>query len=131
MTEDKAVIKQSAPHGKGRDITTLAKEVVFTEPILIPERGYLTIRQWILSSLAYVKLRTSGLPMVNNSAMDPVELRAAIIRDLESRAQMGEKKYGERLRAFNGRDPQVDLLQELYDALVYDEQHIEEQTTTK
>lgn len=37
---------------------------------------------------------------------------------------MGAKKYGERLKAFNGRDWSLDLLQELADAIQYNEQGI-------
>ena len=39
--------------------------------------------------------------------------------DHEARIQFGEKKYGQRLKANNGRDAKLDLLQELLDALSY------------
>ena len=35
---------------------------------------------------------------------------------------MGEKKYGTRLKTFNGRDALLDLQQEVYDAIVYAQQ---------
>lgn len=46
--------------------------------------------------------------------------------DLEERAQKGERAYGERLKANNGRDALVDLYQELLDACCYCRQMIEE-----
>lgn len=42
-----------------------------------------------------------------------------VIKDLEFRAELGEAKYGTRLHTFNGRDPLIDLYEELLDALVY------------
>jgi hypothetical protein len=49
-----------------------------------------------------------------------------VIRDLKERKKFGTQKYGEPLKAFNGRNPLVDLYQELIDALVYVRQHLEE-----
>lgn len=43
----------------------------------------------------------------------------ALREDLIARALMGEKKYGTKLRVFNGRSAIVDLYQELQDALMY------------
>lgn len=40
-------------------------------------------------------------------------------RDIRDRDHHGEEKYGTRLRPFNGRNPEVDLYQELLDAIVY------------
>lgn len=45
-----------------------------------------------------------------------------IAEDIEARIQMGEKKYGSRLKAFNGRDVFTDLGQELLDAINYAKQ---------
>lgn len=42
-----------------------------------------------------------------------------VVGDLTDRAEMGKAKYGTYLRAQNGRDAEVDLLQELYDAAMY------------
>ena len=39
--------------------------------------------------------------------------------DIECRAQLGERKYGERLKANNGRDALRDLYEEILDAAVY------------
>lgn len=38
---------------------------------------------------------------------------------LRSRSEFGKRKYGTVLRAFNGRDPYLDALQELLDLFVY------------
>lgn len=45
---------------------------------------------------------------------------------LESRKKFGYEKYGTHLQANNGRDPYVDCLEELGDALVYLRQCVEE-----
>jgi hypothetical protein len=55
------------------------------------------------------------------------EIVPLVIKDLELRSKMGKEKYGETLRAFNGRNPLVDLYQELLDAVQYIRQAIEEQ----
>ena len=55
-----------------------------------------------------------------------VELRSmqldSLADDIEARIRMGEKKYGSRLKAFNGRDVFTDLGQELLDAINYAKQ---------
>lgn len=43
----------------------------------------------------------------------------AVREDLIARAEIGEKKYGTKLRVRNGRRAIVDLYQELLDALMY------------
>ena len=47
------------------------------------------------------------------------EVAPLVCKDIEDRAAKGEKSYGERLKAFNGRDPLIDLYQELLDACMY------------
>ncbi len=49
-----------------------------------------------------------------------------VLKDMEDRRKMGIEKYGTPLQPFNGRDPLVDLYQELLDACVYIRQAIEE-----
>lgn len=51
---------------------------------------------------------------------------ALVIADMKARDDFGRKKYGTPLQPFNGRDPLVDLYQELLDACVYVRQEIEE-----
>jgi len=47
--------------------------------------------------------------------------------DIEKRMELGRRKYGEYLRAFNGRSWKIDLYEELLDAVCYLRQGIEEQ----
>jgi hypothetical protein len=45
-----------------------------------------------------------------------------IAEDTEARIRLGEKKYGTRLKAHNGRDAMLDLYQEILDGCNYAEQ---------
>ena len=54
------------------------------------------------------------------------EITPLVIKDLEERYRYGKDKYGEGLRANNGRDPLIDLYQELLDAVLYTRQALEE-----
>jgi len=58
------------------------------------------------------------------------EITPLVVTDLKLRSAMGKEKYGETLRAFNGRDPLIDLYQELLDAVQYIRQEIEEKRAT-
>jgi hypothetical protein len=49
-----------------------------------------------------------------------------VVEDMQARDHAGRQKYGTPLQAHNGRDPLVDLYQELLDAVVYLRQAIEE-----
>lgn len=49
-----------------------------------------------------------------------------VVHDFEERAKMGEAKYGERLKAHNGRDALLDAYQEAIDLCMYLRQKIEE-----
>jgi len=55
------------------------------------------------------------------------EIAELVKADIEARAQMGETKYGERLRANNGRNALMDLYQEILDAAMYIRQRLEEE----
>lgn len=54
------------------------------------------------------------------------DIAPLVCADIMARSAVGEKKYGEPLKAFNGRDPLVDLYQELLDGAQYIRQAIEE-----
>jgi hypothetical protein len=56
--------------------------------------------------------------------MDIFEL---VKQDIEARAEKGIKKYGERLKPFNGRNALQDLYEELLDAVMYTKQLLLEQ----
>jgi|SRR5579863_5373763 len=45
-----------------------------------------------------------------------------IADDIEARIRLGERKYGTRLKAFNGREPLMDLYQEVLDGINYSQQ---------
>lgn len=62
-------------------------------------------------------------PMPEGDGADIVEL---VKNDLECRAVLGERKYGERLKPHNGRDALVDAYQEALDLCMYLRQVIEE-----
>jgi hypothetical protein len=55
------------------------------------------------------------------------EVTPLVIKDLELRSKMGAEKYGETLRAFNGRNALVDAYQEALDLVQYLRQALEEQ----
>lgn len=61
------------------------------------------------------------LPLGNGA-----EIAALVKADIEARAVIGEAKYGQRLRANNGRDPLIDAYQEALDLCMYLRQAIEE-----
>lgn len=52
-----------------------------------------------------------------------------VMMDLEARAVMGEERYGERLKAHNGRNALIDAYQEALDLAMYLRQAIEEQSS--
>lgn len=56
-----------------------------------------------------------------------VEVGALVKQDIEDRIQLGEKRYGERLKTFNGRNALWDAYQEILDLANYLRQLIEEQ----
>jgi hypothetical protein len=72
-------------------------------------------------------LATEEEPMPDG---DGRKIHDLVQEDLESRAKLGKEKYGERLRAFNGRDALKDSYQEVLDLAVYLRQLIEERGTT-
>jgi hypothetical protein len=54
-----------------------------------------------------------------------------VCKDLERRAKLGERKYGERLLPFNGRRALQDLYEELLDAANYCKQLLMEEDMEK
>lgn len=132
MPENGAISQQNAPHGKGRDIVDLLAKESLQMVFWTPDDGMNTVHQWITSSALFVKIlldkqatHENGLPK------NPQNLATRFVDDLQARAEMGKKKYGERLRAFNGRNALLDLYQELLDACNYSRQFKEERDTTE
>ena len=48
-----------------------------------------------------------------------VEIVGLVIKDLEARSEVGLQRYGEKLKAFNGRDSLLDAYQEALDLCMY------------
>jgi hypothetical protein len=42
-----------------------------------------------------------------------------VLQDIEERKRIGIERYGDSVRPFNGRDPLIDLYQELMDSVIY------------
>lgn len=55
-----------------------------------------------------------------------IDITALVKEDLEERAKLGQGRYGERLRPFNGRDALIDAYQEALDLACYLRQAIYE-----
>jgi hypothetical protein len=55
------------------------------------------------------------------------DLKQSIAEDMLERDRLGVEKYGVHLQKYNGRNPMVDAIQELYDGLVYMRQAIAEE----
>ena len=76
-----------------------------------------------LAELAAYGIATAQQSKPTGSGPDIVDMVKA---DLEARAVLGEKTYGQRLKANNGRDALVDAYQEALDLVMYLRQAIEE-----
>jgi hypothetical protein len=95
-------------------------------PIIKPENGLETVYLWARSIAFYLKDQIDETGACGSEQGHRLLILHGIQRDLEARAQLGEKKYGERLKAFNGRDASVDAYQEDLDLCDYVRQKIEE-----
>ena len=130
---------QLKPSGTGKEITPLAQADILSQPILVPEHGFETVYLWIRSAAAYLKSRQleeiatveGQVAPVVGGPIWPFLIAQELHKDLDARAAMGEAKYGECLRAHNGRDALLDAYQELLDAWVYLRQRLEEQHEDK
>lgn len=58
------------------------------------------------------------------------EIAPLVIADIESRMKIGEERYGERLKAFNGRNALQDAYEEALDLAIYLRQAMEERKNT-
>ena len=112
--------EQPAPHGKGVDVAALVhadlERGVFLPPYPTPREIYVA-----LLTLA-VALRVRMV----DKAGDTRPAVTLVCADLEARIESGRKKYGERLTTHNGRDAQMDLYQEILDAVAYARQDMYE-----
>jgi hypothetical protein len=117
---------QTNPHGTGRYIAPLFKEYVLDERgaygtvgIRVPKTVQ-ELRDYVFACIVFVVCERAGGVLRSN------EIRRDIAQMIDDRNALGEKKYGEGLRADNGRDVLLDLLQELLDAGMYATQAEEE-----
>jgi hypothetical protein len=96
----------------------------------VPEHGIETVYLWVRSAAAYLKSRqlekTDQGPCGSESGWI-LTVAHGLHDDLDARTALGQAMYGERLRAFNGRDALIDAYQEFLDAWQYLRQVIEEQ----
>lgn len=117
-TEAGAAVRQQLPDGDGKDVVTLVKADVqrHEHATTMAHQDY-----EILLSIAF-RLKREMTP----ACLSTPDVRAEVITDLEDRVQMGEKKYGTRLKTNNGRDVKLDLYQEILDAINYARQEIEQ-----
>lgn len=65
---------------------------------------------------------TQPKPKLNDS--QPVVDK--VVKDLLTRKELGRRKYGTPLQAFNGRDSMMDAYEELLDLTIYFRQVLEE-----
>jgi len=93
--------------------------------IEVVEKPSIPLDKFISESGKHISVLEQTIP--KGSGNDIAKL---IQKDIESRAEVGKNKYGERLKANNGRDALVDLYQELLDACMYLRQIMEEENTT-
>jgi hypothetical protein len=62
-------------------------------------------------------------PPPKSGVQDIAEL---VLQDIQTRVEMGERKYGTKLQSFNGRDALMDAYQEAIDLCMYLRQAIAE-----
>ncbi len=56
-----------------------------------------------------------------------IDICESVRADIEQRAKIGERKYGERLRPYNGRSALLDAYEEALDLAMYLKQALVEQ----
>lgn len=64
-----------------------------------------------------VSVRNEEQPEPVNTS--DVCIQDLVISDFDERKLLGIERYGDTVHPFNGRDPLVDLYQELMDAVIY------------
>lgn len=67
-----------------------------------------------------------AMPTVSNRPFIHDEVAHTIAADVAYRGELGRKRYGTKLQAFNGRDAGQDAYEELLDAVVYTRQMADE-----
>lgn len=78
----------------------------------------------------HIPCQDCGVPVADSNVQpDPIKtnepnIKDLVIADLQYRAEQGKEKYGVYLQPSNGRDPMIDLYQELVDAAMYARQEL-------
>ena len=120
--EREAATRQQMPTGEGVDVAELVVADVQKHSTWTAEPAM--VYQQLLCIAFFLKrrefLRIPKTPITS-------QVRAEIVKDIEARVAMGKRKYGTRLKTNNGRSAALDLIQEVYDALNYCRQEIEEE----
>lgn len=112
---------QPMPHGTGRRIAPLFKQYLLDPEITLnAPRSWEDLRDMVTQCICFVIRERAG------RAMPYSEVLRVAAEMVDEREELGVKKYGEGLRADNGRDCMLDELQELLDAGMYATQKIEE-----
>lgn len=99
------------------DRRTGSERRMATNPQAKPTGAGRIVLDYVDKRLALM-LESARLPQALRSIMLPDNI-VALREDLFQRAELGKSKYGTYLRTENGRDSQVDLYQELLDAVMY------------
>jgi hypothetical protein len=115
-------VRQELPIGDGKDVCELVLADI--DQFRSESSSIRAVYRDLFRMAFYLKareLQKTGL------SYDMDALHREVSRDLEARIEIGAKKYGTRLKTNNGRRARLDLQQEIYDAIMYTRQEIEEQ----
>lgn len=92
---------------------------VFTPGLTQDERRALMDRRAVLQRRSGQDRRTPNTPEPDPKPGDGRAVWEVVIADMRERDEMGARKYGQRLQAFDGRTSLVDAYQEHLDGAVY------------
>lgn len=123
---NEAAIEQPVPKGQGVEVVALLKKELADHypAVWTDKRSIFHGVLCLVYSLAIQRMHKDG-----RKDFDREKVLEQVAQDLEARAQVGVERYGERLKTHNGRDAELDLYQELLDALNYSRQDLEESKT--
>lgn len=107
----KAAEEQARPQGTGPEVAPMVQADMRAMPLTVTYDTDRAIYHAILGMLG-----TLAPEVHPDSSLGG---RALVVQDLQARVELGERRYGERLRCHNGRDAKLDLYQELLDASLY------------
>ncbi len=82
------------------------------------------------NGLKTMKINVSTTQQRKPKKSSIIDITNLVKKDLEARARMGKKKYGQRLLPFDGRDTLIDAYQEACDLCCYLRKAIYEKENT-